>query len=257
MTTTIDPTTTQDESLDDLMMAGKFAIGSKSTFVEIAVVDVWDCVLERGRGKVPFDAAIHPAERRCVAISMLLRGSRKDGSTYDIKQDDISSGIKFSETLPSLKALGVSGRNALAALAGRWAQVERIDTGDTYAAKKASADGKIKVGDPMPVQSIKFLALYDSAEACKAAEEAFYAPRGGATAGDGRNVPQPLETEQVDQQARALLLKSLPMLWQAAQQNPVTFAAMLNANGQYAALDITPDSAEVLDATGRESSILF
>jgi hypothetical protein len=255
MTATYDPTT--DESLDDLMTAGKLAGStSKSTFVEIAVVDVWDCVLQRGAGKVPFDPTIHPAERRCVAISMLLRGTRKDGSTYDIKQDDISSGIKFSETLPSLKALGVSGRSALAGLAGKWAQVERVDTGDTYAAKKASADGKIKVGDPIAVQSIKFLALYDSAEACKAAEDAFYAPRGGQ-AGDGRNVPQPLESEAVDAQARAMLLKSVPMLWQAAGANPVTFAAMLGANPQYAALGLTPESDEVLHATGRAAGMPF
>lgn len=239
-----------DDSIDDLMTVGKFADGPKSNFVEIALVDVWDCVLEKGRGKVPFDPAAHPAERRCVAISMTLIGTRKDGSTYEIKQDDISSGIKFSETLPSLKALGVSGRAALAALAGQYAQVERVDTRETYAAKKASADGKIQVGDPIRVQSIRFLALFPDQEACRQAELAFYAPRGGQAAGDGRNVPESLPPEP-DEAARAMLLKSLPMLWQALGENVPAFVATIESpQAQYAAMGITRWSDEVVALTG-------
>jgi len=245
--TTYDPTT--DESIDDLMTVGKFA-DAKSNFVEIAVVDVWDCVLAKGVGKVPFDPTQHAPERRCVAISMTLIGTRRDGSTYDMKQDDISSGIKFSETLPSLKALGVSGRAALAALAGSYAQVERVDTRETYAARKASADGKIQVGDPVKVQSFKFLALFPDAEACKAAELAFYAPRGRQAPGDGRNVPQAIEPD-ASAAARATLIKSLPMLWQALAGNVPVFVAMIESpRAQYRAAGITRWSDEVVALTG-------
>lgn len=251
MTTTIGPTTTQDESLDDMMDSGAGSRGPKHYFGQIAILDVWDCVLRKGQGKVPFDPTVHPAEQRNVAITMKLVCTKNDGTTYDLDQNDLASGDKYKVTLTSLKALGVTGRAQLMALAGTYVQAVRVDTGGFYLAKKASADGKIQPGDRVAEQGLQILALYDTAEACKAAEEAFYAPR-ASQVGDGRNVPEPLPAEQVDTQARAMLLKSLPMLWQAAGQNQATFAAMLdNPNMQFKALGIVADSDEVQTAIGQ------
>lgn len=250
------PTMPADESLDDMMSAGA-RTGPRHYFGQITVLDVWDCVLEKGRGKVPFDASYHPAERRNVAITIKVTCVKADGSTYDLDQSDLSSGDKGKLTLSSLKKLGITGRAQLTALAGQYVQARRVETGGKYQAKKASADGKIQPGDWIAEQALEFLALYTDTDACKAAETAFYTPRDAAPVGDGRNVPQSIDAPAVDAQARALLLKSLPMLWTAAQQNPVTFAAMLAANGQYAQHGLTPDCAEVLEATGRDASLPF
>lgn len=238
MTTTYDPAT---ETLDDLAQLGGNQ-GPRHYFGEIAIVDDFDCILERGRGKVPFDPSFHRPEQRLVALKLKLVCTKADGSTYDLDQDDITSGSKHKVTLASLKELGVTTRSDLRGLVGKWAQAVRVETGRTYTATKGASQGQ-----QVAETALKFLALYDDAEACKAAEAQFYTPRsGGAT--DGRNVPQPVtaaDTGSAPVIARDALIATLPALVMAAQKNPATLQTILNGNPQYAANGITAQSPEV------------
>lgn len=242
--------TTTDERLSDLReMTGPADGNDKHFFVEVAVVDAWDCVLAKGVGKVPFSPAVHRPEQRRVNVVIELLAERRDGSTYALKQEDINNGSKSKITLKSLEELGVETLGQLRALnsAGRWAEVVKVPTGQKYAAKKDSADGSIKAGDLIPEQALKFLRLFGDRDEAKAAEQEFYTPKNGAAAGDGRNVPQPLSASEtsIDQAAKDALLKTLPVLWQAAQQQPAVFQGMLAANKGYAAVGLTWESAEV------------
>lgn len=241
MTTTTMPDTT-GESLSAMMETGAREGGDKHYFGQITIVDDWDCALVRGAGKVPFDPAVHTT--RLIALKLQVTCQTKDGGSYTLDQDDITSGSKHLVTLPSLDALGVKVRPQLKALAGKYCEVVRVPTGKKYPAKKDSADGKIKAGDMLPEQALKFLRLFDTAEQAQAAEREFYTPRSGAAQ------PAPAPAQPVDQAARATLLTTLPILWQAAQQKPDVFAQMLAGNPAYAQAGITTDSDEVVTLTG-------
>lgn len=238
-----------DERLDSLTGLGGER-GPKHYFGQIAIVNDFDCVLRKGVGKLPFDPAVHRPEERLVALDLKIVCTKADGSTYDLDQSDITSGSKHKLTLASLIELGVSTRAELRALAGRYCQVLRVETGKRYQAKKASADGAVQPGDWLPETTLRVVALYDSADACAAAESAFYNARGG----DGRNVPQPVtaaDTGSAPAVAREALLATLPILWQAAGQQLPAFEAILRGNPSYAAAEITMDCDEVMRATGR------
>lgn len=240
MTTTYDPAT---ESLDALTGLGGDR-GPKHYFGEIAIVDDFDCVLRKGAGKVPFDPGVHRPEERLVALKIKIVCTKQDGSTYDLDQDDITSGSKHKMTLASLKTLGIVARGQLRELAGQYCQIVRVETGTKYQAKKASADGRVQAGDWLPETAMQFLAIYDDADACKAAEAEFYAPRG-----EGRNQPQPVtaaDTGSAPTIARDALIATLPALVMAAQKNTATLQSILNGNPQYAANGITVASPEVL-----------
>jgi hypothetical protein len=105
--------------------------------------------------------------------------------------------------------------------------------------------------------ALNFLRLFGDRDAAKDAETAFYTPRNGTSNGDGRNVPQPLSSNEVgavDVAARAQLLATLPMLWQAASAAPEPIRMLetiLNGNPAYkaAGIDIWCDEAVKLHGT--------
>lgn len=245
-------TAATEERLGDLMGMGGGEDGrDRHYFAEIVTVDDWDCVLEKGRGKLPFDPSFHRPEQRRVNISIVFACTKKDGGTYELKQDDIASGSKHKVLLGSLDGLGVATRPQLRALVGQFAEVVRVPTGQKYQAKKDSADGSIRAGDMVPETALRVLRLFPTAEAARAAETEFYTPKADKySVGDGRNVPQPLEQPALDAAARTALLATLPVLWQAAGQKADTLKGMLAVNPQYAANGITMDCDEVAQLTG-------
>lgn len=241
MTTTYDPTI--DESLDSLTQLGGNQ-GPRHYFGEITIVDDFDCILERGRGKVPFDPSFHRPEQRLVALKLKVTCQKADGSTYDLDQDDITSGSKHKVTLESLKPLGITGRAQLRTLAGKHCQAVRVETGRTYIATKGT-----NAGQQVAETALKFVALYDSADACKAAEREFYTPKG-----DGRNQPQPItaaDTGSAPTIAREQLLATLPAIWQASGKNPAMLGTILAGNPAYAQAGITLTAPEVVALTGQ------
>lgn len=249
-------TATTDERLSDLRDMPNPEGGDKHIFAELTILDAWDCVLMKGQGKVPFSPAIHRPEQRRVNVVIELQAERKDGTTYALKQEDINNGSKSKITLASLEDLGVETLSQLRALngAGKWAEVMRVPTGQKYAAKKDSADGSIKAGDMIAEQALKFLRLFPGRDEAKAAEVEFYTPRNGE---GSKNAPQPVtaaelgSNPQIDEAARESLLKTLPVLWQAAQQNESVFASFLTNNPGYAAAGLTLASDDVQRAIGK------
>ena len=238
------PTQTDDESIDSLTALGGFG-GPRVYFGEITIVDDFDCILERGRGKVPFDAGVHRPDQRLVALKLNITCTKADGTSYDLIQDDITSGSKHKVTLKSLQDLGITTRAQLRGLVGRFCQVSRVDTGRKYTATKG-----VNAGETIAETALKFLALYDNEEACKAAEVAFYAPKSNGNsngAASQRNVPQAVPNE-APQVARAALVATLPALWTASGQDMAVFERILNSNPGYAQnkIDIWCEEATAL-----------
>lgn len=242
---------TTDERLSDLTGLGNGTSDDRHYFAEIAIVDDFDCVLEKGSGKLPFDPSYHRPEQRRVSLSLTLVCTKRDGSTYELKQDDITSGSKHKITLQSLEALGVVTRSQLRDLVGQWAEIVRVPTGRKYAAKKDAADGSYKAGDLIPEPpALKFVRLFPDADACKAAETAFYTPKSDPGA---KNAPQPIDDPApagVATAARDTLLKTIPVLWTAAGQNRDAFCAILTQNPGYAAAGLTWDDEDVQNSIG-------
>jgi len=244
-------------SLSDATELGAREGGDKHYFGEIAIVDVWAAAWPRGQSKpIPFDPSFHRPEDRRVLVALKITCTKKDGATYDLDQDEVTSGSKHRVTLKSLEALGVTTVPELRALAGaRWCQVTRVPTGRKYAAKKDSNDGSIKAGDQIAETALKFLALYATPDECQAAETAFYTPKSGGAAFTGaqpRNAPQPLSPAEtgIPAIAREQLLATLPALWMAAQQNPALLGTILAGNPAYAQAGITVQAPEVIALTG-------
>jgi hypothetical protein len=238
------------ETLNDMMSVGANDGKDKHYFGEIVEVDDWDCILAKGQGAIPFDPTSHRPEQRRIKVKIVLSCEKQDGSKYLLEQSDITSSSKMRVTLKSLAALNIETRDQLRGLVGKWAEVTRVATGQKYEARKGAMAGQM-----IDETALNFLRLFADRDAAKDAETEFYTPRNGANAnGDGRNVPQPLSADEVgaiDAAARAQLLATLPMLWQAASAapNPVKMLeTILAGNPAYkaAGIDIWCDEAQRL-----------
>jgi len=221
------------ETLNDMMGLGSSDGKDKHYFGEIVEVDDFDCVLLKGQGAVPFDATAHRADQRRVKVKLVVACEKQDGSSYFLEQGDITSGSKMRVTLKSLAALGIETRDQLRGLSGQWAEVIRVATGQQYLAKKGE-----RAGQMVDEQALSFVRLFPTRDAAKDAETAFYTPRNGSDS-TSVNTPQPLSAADlgaIDQAARAQLLATLPMLWQAAQSAPdpvAMFETILSSNPAY------------------------
>lgn len=218
----------------------------KAFFGELTTIDIWECVLQTG-GKIPFDAGAHNPSQRRLAVKIALTCQKKDGGSYDVDQDDINTGSKWRVTLESLKTLGITQRAEIEAMRGKFAKAERVPTGKTYTAKSGA-----KAGQTVDELALVFLAIYDTAEACQAAEQAHYAPRNGngASVPAGRNAPQAVTSAEIGGGLRETLLATLPKMWALCKQDYARFGKLIESNAQYAQNDITLASVEIIDLTG-------
>jgi hypothetical protein len=235
-------TTMPDERLSDLTGLGERSDNDRHYFAEITNVDDWDAAWPKGSRPVPFDPSQHTPAQRRVFITLQLTCTKADGSTYTLDQAEVTSGSKHKVTLGSLDALGVSTRSQLRGLRGKYAEVQRVPTGQTYLSKSGA-----RAGQTVDEVAFKFLRLFDSADECAAAEREFYTPKSGGT---GRNVPQPIEQPAIDEAGRAALLQTLPTIWTAIKAQPgaeQVLAGILAGNPAYAAHGITMQSGEVAD----------
>lgn len=122
-----------------------------------AQVDAYYCILEKGRGKVPFDAAQHGLDQRRTAIKFGILPLPEQNVTRDVYRDYVAEfGAWPKITLPSLKAAGLSTRT----LNGAWVRVALVPEGRTYTSKT----GETK-------ESLTFLVMevYPDEGACRAA----------------------------------------------------------------------------------------
>ena len=228
---------TATDTLDPFAAAMTATEAPRTTFGEIATVDAWNCVLQKGVGKQPYDPGQHsPAQRRtAITIEVVpLRGQ------FTIKRETIDTGKDWLNiTLPSLRALGADLRS----LKGKFCQVEQRPTGEKYTGKDGAE--KERTG-------LYFLALFDTREQAEAAAEALYGPRasGPVQGATPRNAPQPLPADgDTNDAERQAALQALPLLWQASGKNGPAFAAMLQSNPMIGK-HFTLESPEVAQITG-------
>lgn len=238
-------TTMPDERLSDLTGLGERSDNDRHYFAEITNVDDWDAAWPKGSRPVPFDPSQHTAQQRRVFITLQLTCTKADGSTYTLDQAEVTSGSKHKVTLGSLDALGVSTRSQLRALKGKYAEVQRVPTGQTYVSKSGA-----RAGQTVDEVAFKFLRLFDTAAEAQAAEREFYTPKSG---GNGRGAAGLIEQPAIDEAGRAALLQTLPTIWGAISAQPGAVAMLqgiLAGNPAYAAHGITMDSDEVQILTG-------
>lgn len=200
-------------------------------------VDVWYCVLVKGTGKVPFDPAQHTFEDRRTAIRISVTRLASSRARFDVERDMIAESNDWAKiTMPSLQALKASLRG----IHGRWAHVQMVPSGSYLN----------NAGEEKTRTTIKFIALYDTEDACEAAASKLFS---GAVASPvsarqvaGTTAANPAAASN----DRMLAAKFLPALWRASNQDVERFAARLAAtklpNGVTIATLFPIDSPEVI-----------
>lgn len=210
---------------------------SRTYFGEVNI-DTWFCVLVKGQGKIPFDPGIHSADQRCTAIEITIYPLSTRANAKPLKRELIAESREWAQIIkPSLVALNTD----LRALNGRWVQVESVPTGQKYQDK---ATGELRDST-----TFKFVALYDSEEACQKAADAFFASRGhadtehSATQEAGSSPPNGNGANDKERETAA---KFLPALWKASGGDVFKFGQMIASN-QLTSKYFDLQSKEVLD----------
>lgn len=121
-----------------------------------ALADAFFCVLQKGVGKMPFDATQHKVEDRRTAVKIsIIPLAEQNGR--DVTREYIAEfGAWPRITLPSLKAVGLTPLT----LNNAWVRVALVPEGRTYTDKN---------GETKESLTLKFLAAYPSEDACRAA----------------------------------------------------------------------------------------
>lgn len=210
------PSTVTNE-LDDMVERPVTPQADGTFFGEVVTLDASAWKLVKGRGRILFDPTHDDPADRVRGITIVIQCERKDGSTFTIdtgRQPLLEIDVAWHKhLLPSIKKTGV----ALSTLLGKYVQVKRVPTGETYV-NKASGETKQKT-------ALEFVAAYPDLEALQAARTAHY---GGARSS---SVPASraaaVQPPTID---KAALEKLLPALWAASGKNEAVFKTMFEAN---------------------------
>lgn len=202
-------------------MTAKEEPRERTYFGDVVTVDAWFCVLEKGVGKRVFDPSRDDVAQRRTVVKIEISPLKGD---FVISQEVLHFETEWLNfTLPSLKTLGIE----LGQLKGRYVQIKRMPTGETYVAKR---DGQTK-----DKTAIVFERLFDDGAACVQAADAFFASRGqsnaGNTSANGSAVGHadlPADLGLPPEQAFAL--RSLPALWKASGNNAGQFKTLIESN---------------------------
>lgn len=125
-------------------------------------LDMWPCVLIKGQGKVPFDPTRDPEDNRRTAVDIAITPLAGSRAQFSIVRSIIAQSPEWYKHIwPSLKALGLTNPKQAV---GKWCKLERVPTGKTYRSNRDGVERDELV--------IKFLALYDTEDECRAAYEA-------------------------------------------------------------------------------------
>lgn len=178
--------------------------------------DIWYCVLQKGVGKVPFDAQSHAPNQRRTAVTVNINDV--GGNNY--KREfiaEIGTDGWAGVTLPSLKAIGVTDLNAFN---GAFVHAEMVKF-STY--KKSDGTEGIKTAP-------KILHIYQTLEECAAAAQ------GEGTQADWMTDPKTAPangngngTAPVNEAEKATALAFLPAIVKMAVRGNGVDSAVLDA----------------------------
>ena len=159
---------------DDIYSSADEAQLPTNTYYGQIDLNMWYCILVKGAGKVLFDETQHKMGQRCTAVDIAIIPIAQAPLPFSLERNIIAeSRAWISVTWPSLRDLGLSSSREAK---GRWCKCVQAPTGRKWRDKKTNEERQ--------ETSFKFLALYDSEEACV---EAYYADTG----------KEPEETQEV------------------------------------------------------------
>lgn len=174
---------------------------ASETWGELAV-DAWFCVLQKGSKPVPFNPQVHKVEDRRTQIELNIVPLPEMGLSFSTQRKMLSESREWAGIVwQSLKDLGVK---SVREVNSKWTRVELVSTGRTYE----------KDGVKKEATTIKFLAVFDSEDACRAAYLAEHpnransnqAPQQASTTATAQRQPSPSDQE------KATALKFLEVL---------------------------------------------
>jgi len=212
--------------------ANDTTMGPKRYFGQV-MTDAFFVHIAKGEPKEQFDPARHSAGQKFTQIKIGAICTKADGSTYDLNREIICEfGREWAGiVLPSLKKLGVHPRD----LNDKWASWEMVENGQSWTSKTT--------GELVKGTTFKFVEFFDSEEACRAAEAAFYNRSRDETSGTGEApLPMPPTEDEVNKE-RAGAAVFLPTLWKLAAGDPDAF---------YAAIGNQPALAKFFDSNSPE-----
>jgi hypothetical protein len=225
---TTDYTAEIDQLLDEAMTPPPPPSLEKTYFGQVVITDAYACVLQKGAGKVLFDPTFHAADQKRIAVKLGVQCIARDGSTYTVDQDVITSSKEWRDyTLPSLQRIQRDVRS----LRDAYVQVTRKPTGEKYQHKTS--------GEMRDKTALVFDAVFADADAQQAAADVFYKrtpatddPAIADAAAGIRKTPEPVpfvnppaakpaaDAPPVDRTAAA---QFLPIIWQMANQDKEAF----------------------------------
>jgi len=197
--------------------------------------------LIKGQGKVNFDPQVHSAEKRSTCIEFAVDTLDEQNVPFALSRSVLSWEDEWTKvTLPSLKALGVTG---VSGLNERYVAMEFAPTGRTY----TNRDGQEKQATGM-----KFLKLFANEDECRAAYLADASAQ-SESGGNGFNQPVAQQPRLATDPARDVALGFLKTLCQIHKNNPAGLEAAINSMPQIAAyfkIDSPETQAFVREAQG-------
>lgn len=190
--------------------------------------DIWDAVLEKGYGKVPFDPAQHSEDRLVTAIQMSVVPLAGSPLRNNIDREMIAESNEWAKiVMPSIRAIGGN----LQTLKHAFVQVRLVPTGRRYTNK---------AGEEKEQTTFSFEALFADEAACRAAADAFFTPPPRSE----RVAPAPAPA--VASGNRALALKFVARLWQQAGQDVEVLQRLFAANPLTAQLRVEDEDVLAL-----------
>lgn len=126
-------------------------------------INAWWCMLVPGQGKQPYDEkTIDPktgnAPRKYTAIDLTVEPLVESGMTFPVQRTMLAEFGEWKDTtLPSLRDIGFLDASQLN---GKHARIELVPTGRKYTNSN---------GEEKEASAVKFVAVYDTREACLAA----------------------------------------------------------------------------------------
>jgi hypothetical protein len=143
---------------NDPMETASNATLAPRTYYGVVDVDAYFCVLVKGTGKVLWDANSHGIDERRTSIKLTITPIAESGRPDPMEREMIAESREWVQiTWASLKALGVT---SVRDIKGKYAKVTFAPTGRKWFTKE---------GEEREATTYKFLALYDSEDACRAA----------------------------------------------------------------------------------------
>lgn len=218
--------------MDDPFESAMNATLAPRAFYGQVTVDTWYCVLQKGVGKVLFDDTQHALDQRRTAIDITITALPELQRDRPVRREMIAESNEWVRiVLPSIKALGIT---SLSQLRDKWAKALSVPSGRKYTDKNT--------GEEREATTLKFLAVYNTEDECRAAMEA---ERAGDTGNGTTPAPAPAATPAAaPSKDRDTALSFVKVLVNQYHRDPQALAAQI-AGIPMIAKHFTIDSPEV------------